>query len=125
MQLAEYLRLSTGPLPEKMHQSDATGLALLKNGSFAADLIRFPPGGKVDLHTHPGSHMLFCVSGKGRVQYEDELHDLHPGSCYLIEDEVPHAIFADSHSELTLVAIADDHRPIASEQRLDMSNGSV
>lgn len=107
---------------ESMHNSDAGGRSLLKHGSFAADLIRFPPGGKVELHTHPGNHMLFCVSGKGQVQYEDKFFELSQGMCYLIEGAVPHAVFAAPNEQLTLIAIADDHRHVSSTDRLDMCN---
>ena len=107
-------------LSEQMHLSDASGKNLLKQGPFAADLIRFPPGGKVELHTHPGNHMLFCIDGKGLVQYGDQFHELHPGVCYLIEGMVPHAVFADDSSQLTLIAIADEHYDVSSSSRLDM-----
>lgn len=110
-------------LPVAMHDSDARGRNLLKLGLFAADLIRFPPGGKVDLHVHPGNHMLFCVDGHGRVQYRDEFHKLTPGVCYLIEGSTPRAVFADPDSQLTLIAIADDHRDVSSEDRLELCDG--
>ena len=107
-------------LPEKMVNSDATGLRLLKNGEFAADVIRFPPNGKVEEHVHPGSHMLFCLHGSGKVKYYDKWHELNPGDCYLIESMVPHAVYASEHEELALLTVADDHRDVSSEERLEM-----
>jgi len=121
---AVFVEQTDGPLDVAMHNSDATGRALLKNGPFAADLIRFPRGGRVELHVHPGTHMLFCVSGTGKVQYEDELHQLEPGVCYLIEDSVPHAIFGDAGSELTLIAVANDHYALDSARRLERVQGT-
>jgi quercetin dioxygenase-like cupin family protein len=111
-------------LARSMHNSDAVGKALLKHGGFAADLIRFPPSGKVGLHTHPGNHMLFCMEGKGKVQYYESFHDLYPGVCYLIEGIVPHAVFADEQESLTLLVIADDHRAVESQDRLTMVNST-
>ena len=120
MQRAKFLVDASERLLERMCNSDATGMCLLKQGPFAADLIRFPAGGKVDLHTHPGNHMLFCVDGRGTVQYGDQFYELSPGVCYLIEGQTPHAVFASNDSQLTLIAIADDHREVSSEARLDM-----
>jgi quercetin dioxygenase-like cupin family protein len=120
VQRAKFLVDASERLPERMCNSDATGLPLLKAGPFAADLIRFPAGGKVDLHTHPGNHMLFCVDGSGTVQYGDKLYELSPGVCYLIEGQTAHAVFANNDSQLTLIAIADEHREVNSTTRLDM-----
>ena len=119
MQKARFLVDASLVLSESMHESDASANRLLKQNGFAADLIRFPPGGKVDLHTHPGNHMLFCVDGKGSVQYGEDLLQLLPGDCYLIEGSVPHAVFAAEDTQLTLIAVADDHRDVTSPDRLD------
>lgn len=109
--------LPSGPLPESMFSSDARGLPLLKRGDFAADLIRFPPGGCVPTHTHPGSHILLCVGGLGWVIAGERLR-LNPGVCYLVPGETPHAIEAET--ELTLVSVSDQHVPVGSERRLDL-----
>jgi len=64
--------------------------------------------------------MLFCVDGRGRVQYEENFHELKPGECYMIESMVSHAVFADEDSQLTLISVADDHRAVNSTERLEM-----
>jgi quercetin dioxygenase-like cupin family protein len=102
-----------------MTHSDATALRLLKHGPFGADLIRFPPGGRVPDHTHPGAHLLFVLGGLGWVDYEGEAARLEPGVCYLIPAGVRHGIRAES--ELTLLAVADDHRDAGSEDRLNVA----
>lgn len=107
-----------GPLTRPMSYSDATGLPLLKSGPFGADLIRFPAGGKVGKHTHPGEHMLFVLSGGGRLEYQDTEVNLIPGLCYHVPSNVPHAIYATT--ELTLISVANDHRPVDSEERLSV-----
>lgn len=101
-----------------MAHSDALGARLLKSGQFGADLIRFPPGGRVGMHTHPGQHILIVTGGTGWVTVYDERHRLEAGICYLIPGNAPHAIDADT--ELSIISVADDHRDVSSEERLDV-----
>lgn len=108
-----------GDLPEPMAHSDARGKRLLAHGRFGADLIRFPAGGRVGEHTHPGGHMLFVVSGEGWVVCRGERARLAPGLCYFVPGLAPHAI--EAASELTLLAVADDHRDVSSQERLDVA----
>lgn len=107
-----------GALPIKMHASDATAKRLLKHGSFGADLIRFPAGGCVPPHTHPGSHMLFVLSGQGWVDCGNQSFFLSAGECYLIPSNVIHGIRAAT--EFTLISVADNHRDVANEDRLNV-----
>jgi len=104
-----------------MHQSDAKGLPLLHNGEdFGADLIDFPPGGKVAMHTHPGDHVLFCIGGSGFVSIDRDVpHKITVGDCYLIHSEEPHAIEAGAKG-LRLLVVGNQHRPVESEERLDV-----
>lgn len=107
----------SGELPVPMASSDARGLELVKRGPFAADLIRFPPGGAVREHTHPGDHILVVVEGRGWLEYDGEPHRLERGHIYLVPGHIRHAILAET--ELTLVSVADDHRDVGSPERLD------
>lgn len=108
-----------GALAEPMRHSDGRGKPLLKSGPFGADLIRFPVGGGVPPHTHPGEHMLFVLSGRGSLQFGEEWHALEPGFCYHVPAGVRHAIRAES--ELTLLSVANDHRGVSAEDRLDVA----
>lgn len=117
----------TGEQSLQMKHSDATATPLLRDESimqaFGADIIRFPPGGRVGLHTHPGAHALFVLRGNGFVAYYDEKYDLKPGLCYLIPSHVPHAIDAAKDEELVLIAIGNDHQLADSEARLEIVEG--
>ena len=115
------------PFPYKMANSDASGFPLLKFGKFGADLIRFEKGRKVGPHTHPGSHILVCLQGYGVVWYNGEELKLCPGVCYLIPENVPHAVYAhpDTPEALVLMAIGNDHRIVDSEDRLDLTPHEV
>jgi quercetin dioxygenase-like cupin family protein len=107
-----------------MHQSNALGARLLKSGRFGADLIKFPPGGRVGTHTHPGQHILIVVSGDGWVTvcFDDYRgrYPLQTGVCYLIPGNVPHAI--DAETELAIISVADDHRDVEAKERLDLNS---
>ena len=107
-----------GVLEIKMVDSDATAKPLLKHGCFGADIIRFPPNGKIADHIHPGSHMLFVLSGFGWVDYEGVPTRLKPGVCYLIPAGIRHGIRATT--ELTLLAVGDDHREAGAAERLTL-----
>lgn len=112
------LSIPEGKLPIQMCNSDGTGKPLLKEGKFGADIIRFGPGEGVSNHTHVGSHILFAIKGKGFVEYNGVNHALEPGVCYLIPSMVDHAVRATT--ELVLVVVGNDHRDLASQERLDM-----
>lgn len=116
LSIADLRDWAKGPLPLKMHASDATAVPLFAWGRFGADAIRFPAGGRVPDHTHPGAHILYVLSGTGWVDYEGEPTRLEPGVCYLIPGGARHGIRADT--ELTLLAVASDHRPADSPERL-------
>ena len=103
-------------LPYQMHESDGTGKPLVKHGKFGADLVRFAAGEGVRMHTHEGAHILFCLKGEGWVDYGPEPRPLAPGLCYLVPSQQPHAIRADT--DLLLIAVGDDHRPVDSTERL-------
>lgn len=106
----------------EMHNSDGTGEPLVKHEKFGADLVRFKAGKGVAMHVHEGSHILFCLDGKGFVDYGPQPHQLSPGVCYLVPGLQPHAIRATT--DLLLIAVGDDYRPVDSPARLDMVDPS-
>lgn len=106
------------PATESMHASDARGLRLLRDGKFGADVIDFPPGGKVAMHTHPGSHILFCIGGSGHV-ITRAVTRITVGDCYLIESGEPHEVQAGAHG-LRLIVVGNDYRDVASAERLKL-----
>jgi len=114
------LLLPSGPLSVDMSNSQGTGSALLKEGDFGADLIRFGANEGVQNHTHEGAHILFVVKGEGWVDYEGYAHHLEPGMCYLIPSMSQHAIRAIT--ELVLIAVGNKHRPLESSERMSPVN---
>lgn len=110
------IEVREGELPFKMVNSDGTGIPLLKEGKFGADIIRFAPGKGVMNHIHEGAHILIVIKGEGIVDYKGIEHTLNPGVCYLIPGNVDHAIRAKT--ELIIIAVGNDHRPVDSYERM-------
>lgn len=127
----EQLKSMEGVQPLQMQHSDGTALPLVLDDStpnkFGADIIRFPAGKGVGLHTHIGAHILMVTKGTGILIYTTrhgldgiahERHDMFPGMIYLVPSNVPHAI--EATTELVLIAVGNDHRPADSSERLDI-----
>lgn len=101
-----------------MVNSEAVGLPLVKDGSFAADMLKFERGQRTSKHTHPGNHILFVVDGGGWLVYGDESHVLSRGTCYFVPGQIPHQVIADEY--MFMLSIANDHRPVDSPSRLEV-----
>lgn len=114
LQIKNY-RESDNWLP--MIGSEATGLPLVKQGDFGADMLHFESSQKTSLHTHPGNHILFVVEGGGYLVFNEEKHDLVQGTCYLVPGESPHQVVAGGFG-MILLSIADKHCNVDSEERL-------
>ncbi len=112
------LRINKGVLPIQMKHSDGTGLPLVTYENFGADIVRFPAGKGVGTHTHIGAHILIVLNGEGFVEYEGVDHPLLPGIVYMIPGNIKHAIKATT--ELILIAVGNDHKPLESEERLQV-----
>ncbi len=110
------INVEAGIRPIQMCNSDGTGIPLLKLHEFGADIIRFGPKEGVRNHTHEGDHILFVIKGEGFVEYDGTDHVLEPGLCYLIPGHIDHAIKATT--ELVLIAVGNNHEPLASEARM-------
>lgn len=101
-----------------MHGSTALGAPLVKDGAFAADLLKFEPGQKTEPHTHPGDHILFVVDGDGWLIYGGAYHALTRHTCYFVPGQIIHQV--GSESGMLLMSIANAHRPVDSLERLEV-----
>ena len=53
--------------------------------------VSFSPGARTAWHQHPVGQYLYCISGIGRVQLEDEpVQELRPGDTALIPPNTRH-----------------------------------
>ncbi len=105
-----------GVQPIQMAHSYGSALPLVLSDKFGADVIRFPAGLGVDMHTHPGAHILMVTKGKGVLVYCGRPYSMFEGMTYLVPPYAPHAIKAET--ELVLISIGNDHQPAGSEKRL-------
>ena len=110
------LQIDGGVKPIKMGDTDGTGIPLVKNNSFGADVIRVPAGKGLPNHTHIGDHILFVIKGSGYVEYNGTLHPIYPGLSYLIPGEVDHAIKAKE--DLVLIVVGNNHKALDSKERM-------
>lgn len=127
------LPLYKGSQPIRMHLSQGTARQLLFDTScekpFGLDQIRFAPSEGVAMHTHPGSHILLCIGGKGTLEMKHSLADnliletvnLEAGIAYLVPSLVPHSVYAKEDSELLLLVIGNDHRRADATDRLNIA----
>lgn len=102
-----------------MSASDGWGLPLVGEGKFAADLICFGPFGQTAAHTHPGAHILYVLAGDGVLNFCGKEYHLAQHDCYYVPGEAPHSVHA-LESDLVLLSVANDHRPVDSTQRLEI-----
>jgi len=50
-------------------------------------------GGGADWDTHPGcEHVYFVIAGRAKMCVEDEVFDLEPGDCLLMNEGVRHKV---------------------------------
>lgn len=112
----DLLRVNTGPKPAAMAHTTATGQGLITNGHLGVDLIRAPKGGGFIPHTHPGDHLLIVVAGRGTITYGGLIYPTFPGSVYMVEGAVPHAVGAiDDHC---ILAVGAPHKAVDDAERM-------
>jgi quercetin dioxygenase-like cupin family protein len=111
-------------LPEvlalSMAHSDARAehLFQLSSGLFTS-FIRFPPQGKVPMHTHEGAHILWVTEGDGRLITPEQVFGLYVNVVYQIPSNTPHAIESGING-LSLLVTGDFYRPEDSDERLKL-----
>ena len=84
-----------------------------------ADVIRVPAGYGFAPHTHPGDHLLIVLAGSGTIAYDGKVYATGPGTIYMIEGRVPHAVGAIT--DHVILAVGAPHRAVDSEDRQQMA----
>jgi quercetin dioxygenase-like cupin family protein len=74
--------------------------------------VTLDSGAVVPMHTHPHEQTGYLVSGRMRLQIEDEKRDLSPGDCWMIPGGLPHEATA-----LEACVIVDIFSPPRDEYR--------
>ena len=69
------------------------------------------PGASVGYHKHEtDSEMIYILSGRGKVLYDDSCEDLSENSCHYCPMGHSHSLFNDSDGDLEYLAIIPLHQ---------------
>jgi quercetin dioxygenase-like cupin family protein len=112
----QLLGVALGQRQAKMAHGNATGEALVSNGSLGADIIRLAAGDGFVPHTHPGDHLLIVVGGLGTITCGGKIHPTRAGEIYMVEGQVPHAVGAIT--DHVILAVGSPHRPLDVTDRM-------
>ncbi len=89
-------------------------------GHMGVDRLDLKSNEKFPLHTHPGHHILYVLSGFGTVTIEDTVYTTIPGDVYLINGNVPHAVSAGERGQ-SLLSFGVPHKHLDSPDRMKMA----
>lgn len=110
---------AAGLLPEHgvdVHGAPARGVAMLTNGHLGADLLHVAAGNQFPVHTHPGDHLLYVVSGRGTISIGNVTYEVAEGDLHMVPGAIPHAVGAiDDH---IILAIGAPHKTVDSPDRM-------
>ncbi len=109
------------PLPGIRGRAGATGFTS-SGHALGADLIEMAPGSAFPLHTHPGDHMLYIVSGTGLVHVGEIDYPFGRGDTILVPASLPHGVRipVDAPSACQFLAVGMPHRALAARDRMQV-----
>ena len=85
------------------------------------DLLEMQPGSAFPLHTHPGDHILYILSGPGLVHIDGEDRHVETGDTVFIAAEYPHGVKTlPDAPPLEIVAFGIPHRHLAALDRMKL-----
>ena len=68
-------------------------------------VVRTPPGGSVELHTHPYAETFLLLEGEGRWTAGDAVVDLRPESILVVPPDTPHGFRNTGAMPLLVVSV--------------------
>lgn len=101
---------------------DALGTGVLSNGHLGADVLWVPAGSRFPVHTHPGDHLLYCISGSGTITVAEHTYEVVPGDFYLVNGLEPHAVGAAADEAHVLLSIGAPHKPVHLPDRMQLTD---
>jgi len=99
-----------------VHGAPATGLPVLTNGKLGCDVLHIKAGDQFPIHTHPGDHLLYALSGEGTISVAGKTYTVRQGDIYMVEGAVPHAVGAVT--DHVILAIGSPHKSVGSKDRM-------
>lgn len=85
-----------------------------------ADLIEMQPGAAFPLHTHPGDHVIYVISGVGSITIDGEARHVETGTTIYVAGHAPHnvATYPDATEPFILLVVGHPKQSVASPDRL-------
>lgn len=85
-----------------------------------ADLIEMQPGTAFPLHTHPGDHILYAISGRGTVTIDGEPRLFVAGTTFYIAGSYPHNVgtIPGESEPFTLLALGHPKKHVSARDRM-------
>ena len=68
-------------------------------------IVRTPPGGSVELHTHPYPETFLLLEGEGRWTAGEDVVELQPNQMLVVPPETPHGFRNTGRGQLLLVSV--------------------
>jgi mannose-6-phosphate isomerase-like protein (cupin superfamily) len=68
-------------------------------------VVRTPPGGAVELHTHPYAETFLLLEGAGRWTAADDVVELRPNQMLVVPPETPHGFRNVGDEPLLVVSV--------------------
>ena len=103
-------------LPGILGVPGVSGIPVGSDMPMGIDLIEMLPDTAFPMHTHPGAHILYVLSGQGTVTIDSETYPTRPGDCYFVPADIPHSVGA--HSEHRVLAIGFPHKKLRDRERM-------
>ena len=98
----------------------------LDGAEFGIDAIQMDQGTAFPLHTHPGDHILYVLTGSGFVFVDGVDHEVRAGDSIFIAGELPHGVRTAGYLDgrrnrgepLVFLAFGHPHMPLSSSERM-------
>lgn len=87
-----------------------------------ADLIEMQPGSAFPLHTHPGDHILYIISGRGTITIDSEPRPVESGVTVYVAGMSAHnvATYPDATEPFVLLVVGHPKQHVSSPDRLKL-----
>ncbi len=99
----DWLVFSPKELMERVAGEDARISEFLRVPSLSVSIYRLPIGCKDMQAPHMEDEVYYVVEGKARLQVEDKIHDIVPGSVLYVRATTRHSFF-DIEEDLVVLA---------------------
>ena len=95
-------------LLDKVKGSEAKIFEFLRVPSLSVSIYRLPAGCKDMQAPHMEDEVYYVVEGKARLQVEDKIHEITPGSVLFVRATAAHSFF-DIEEDLVVLAFFGSH----------------